>query len=255
MAALAADRVPDSWAAVGYPSLRTLGSWMHNLLARVAQIQEWTGDLTVPKSVNLSYLFNPQSFLTAIKQTTARRNEWALDKTVLITEVGWVLSACGAGAGMVGSRQGTGQLPAACLHAHLLHLCPAKHRNSPPLLAPAHPPYLTVPTALSQNTTHPTHSTPPPQVTKKAVDQVDAPSRDGAYVHGLVLEGAGWDDKGGVLEESRPKQLLTPMPVMLMRAVPADKVRPCTSPRSAELAPGASLLCGMGPGHTAAASE
>ena len=34
MAALAADRVPDSWAAVGYPSLRPLGSWVANLLQR-----------------------------------------------------------------------------------------------------------------------------------------------------------------------------------------------------------------------------
>jgi dynein heavy chain len=52
---------------------------------------------------------------------------------------------------------------------------------------------------------------------------VEAPSRDGAYIHGLVLEGAGWDDKLGVLEESRPKQLFTPMPVVLIRAVPVDK--------------------------------
>lgn len=89
MHALAADRVPDSWATVGYPSLRSLGSWMHNLLQRVAQVQEWTTDLTVPKSVWLSGLFNPQSFLTAIKQTTARRNEWALDRTVLVTGGGW----------------------------------------------------------------------------------------------------------------------------------------------------------------------
>lgn len=38
-------------------------------------------------SLDLPRLFNPQSFLTAIKQTTARRNEWALDRTVLVTEV------------------------------------------------------------------------------------------------------------------------------------------------------------------------
>ena len=54
MHALAGDRVPDSWAAVGYPSLRPLGSWMQNLLQRVTQIQEWCSDLTVPKSVWLS---------------------------------------------------------------------------------------------------------------------------------------------------------------------------------------------------------
>jgi hypothetical protein len=35
----------------------------------------------------LSGLFNPQSFLTAVMQTTARRNDWPLDKTVLLTEV------------------------------------------------------------------------------------------------------------------------------------------------------------------------
>lgn len=54
MHALASDRVPDSWATVGYASLRSLGTWMHNLLQRVAQIQEWCADLAVPKSVWLS---------------------------------------------------------------------------------------------------------------------------------------------------------------------------------------------------------
>lgn len=61
------------------------------------------------------------------------------------------------------------------------------------------------------------------QVTKRTPDQVDAPSREGAFVHGLVLEGCSWDDKTGVLQESRPKQLFTQMPVMLMKAVPAEK--------------------------------
>lgn len=61
------------------------------------------------------------------------------------------------------------------------------------------------------------------EVTKKQPDQVDAPSRDGAYVHGLVLEGCGWDDKAGVLTDSRPKELFTPMPCLLMKAVPAEK--------------------------------
>ena len=41
----------------------------------------------MPKVVWLSGLFNPQSFLTAVMQTTARRNDWPLDKTVVLTEV------------------------------------------------------------------------------------------------------------------------------------------------------------------------
>lgn len=91
--------------------------------------------LTV-NSILLAGLFNPQSFLTAVMQTTARRNDWPLDKTVVLTEV-----------------------------------------------------------------------------TKKTPEQIDGPSRDGAYIHGLTLEGARWDEKAGVLDDSRPKELFCPMPV------------------------------------------
>ena len=61
-------QVPASWVNLAYPSLRPLGSWLLNLLQRVTQLAEWTADLGVPKSVWLSGLFNPQSFLTAVMQ-------------------------------------------------------------------------------------------------------------------------------------------------------------------------------------------
>ena len=51
------------------------------------------------------------------------------------------------------------------------------------------------------------------EVTKRTPEQIDVPSRDGAYVHGLTLEGARWDDKAGLLEDARPKELFCPMPV------------------------------------------
>lgn len=47
--------------------------------------------------------------------------------------------------------------------------------------------------------------------------------RDGAFITGLTLEGARWDDKAGVLDDSKPKELICPMPVILVRAVTADK--------------------------------
>lgn len=87
MHSLANDAVPASWRNLAYPSLRPLGSWLLNLLARCQQLTEWTADLGLPKVVWLSGLFNPQSFLTAVMQTTARRNDWPLDKTVVLTEV------------------------------------------------------------------------------------------------------------------------------------------------------------------------
>ena len=103
--------------------------------------------LAVPKVSWFPGFFNPQSFLTAVMQSTARRNEWPLDKT--------------------------------------------------------------------------THQV---EVTKKLdPEEIDAPSRDGAYVHGMMLEGCRWDDKAGSLTDSFPKELFAHMPVMLIKAVTVDK--------------------------------
>lgn len=38
--------------------------------------------------------------------------------------------------------------------------------------------------------------------------------QDGAYIRGLFLEGARWDADLGSLNESKPKQLYTPLPVL-----------------------------------------
>lgn len=146
MLSLADDKTPAGWEKLAYPSLRPLGSWISNLLGRVTQLVDWSADMSLLKVTWLSGLFNPQSFLTAVMQTTARRNDWPLDKTMILTEV-----------------------------------------------------------------------------TKKQMDQIEQPSRDGAFIHGLTLEGARWDEKAGVLDDSKPKELFVSLPVILVRAVTADK--------------------------------
>ena len=50
-------------------------------------------------------------------------------------------------------------------------------------------------------------------VTRFTPDQITTPPKEGVYIHGMYLEGARWDEKLGVLDESRPKQLLYKMPV------------------------------------------
>jgi len=67
--------------------VRRLGAWFADLLRRVVQLDVWVRNLLPPKVVWISGLFNPQAFLTAIMQTTARKNSWPLDNMVLITEV------------------------------------------------------------------------------------------------------------------------------------------------------------------------
>lgn len=87
MSALLANRVPQPWAQVAWPSLKALPQWLQDLQARVAQLQEWSTTFELPKSLWLAGLACPQSLLTAVLQTASRRSKWPLDKTQLITDV------------------------------------------------------------------------------------------------------------------------------------------------------------------------
>lgn len=41
--------------------------------------------------------------------------------------------------------------------------------------------------------------------------------REGAYIHGLFMEGARWDIQSGIIVESRLKELFPSMPVINVR--------------------------------------
>lgn len=81
------DVVPAKWEAVAYPSMKSLGPWLKDMIQRCDQLVSWSSDLNLPKAVWLPALFNPQSFLRAVLQSTARMNQWPLDKMALITDV------------------------------------------------------------------------------------------------------------------------------------------------------------------------
>ncbi|NWW49183.1 DYH9 protein, partial [Pedionomus torquatus] len=144
--ALFLDAVPESWIRRAYPSTASLGTWFADLLARIKELEAWTGDFSLPSAVWLAGFFNPQSFLTAIMQSTARKNEWPLDKMTLQCDV-----------------------------------------------------------------------------TKKTREDFASPPREGAYVHGLFLEGARWDAQTGIITDARLKELTPAMPVIFIKAIPADK--------------------------------
>eukprot|EP00818_Percolomonas_sp_WS_P010914 CAMPEP_0117451678 /NCGR_PEP_ID=MMETSP0759-20121206/9143_1 /TAXON_ID=63605 /ORGANISM="Percolomonas cosmopolitus, Strain WS" /LENGTH=374 /DNA_ID=CAMNT_0005244309 /DNA_START=2270 /DNA_END=3394 /DNA_ORIENTATION=+ len=87
MESLLLNIVPEVWSSVSYPSTRPFDSWLADLHKRCQQLTAWTDDLSLPKVVWVSGLFNPQSFLTAIMQSTARKMQWPLDKMVLVADV------------------------------------------------------------------------------------------------------------------------------------------------------------------------
>mmetsp|Transcript_32151 Transcript_32151/g.112993 ORF Transcript_32151/g.112993 Transcript_32151/m.112993 type:complete len:488 (+) Transcript_32151:113-1576(+) len=77
MAALLNYSVPGAWAAC-YPSQKPLGAWMRDLGTRVGAFQTWIDD-ALPKCFWLPCFTYPTGFLTALLQTSARKNGIAID--------------------------------------------------------------------------------------------------------------------------------------------------------------------------------
>ncbi|XP_042635783.1 dynein axonemal heavy chain 17 [Catharus ustulatus] len=145
--ALFYDSVPESWTRYAYPSLLSLANWYADLLMRIRELEVWSTDFVLPATVWLAGFFNPQSFLTAIMQSTARKKQWPLDKMCLAVEV-----------------------------------------------------------------------------TKKTREEITFPPREGSYVHGLFMEGARWDVAAGSIADARMKELTPEMPVILLKAIPVDRM-------------------------------
>merc|ERR1719359_1706496 len=86
--ALYQEQLPMWWVKLGFASTRPLRSWRVNLQERCTQLEDWINDpLNIPKVVDISRLFNPQSFLTAIKQLCCQNQGLELDKLQVFTEV------------------------------------------------------------------------------------------------------------------------------------------------------------------------
>eukprot|EP00941_MAST-03F_sp_MAST-3F-sp1_P001388 g1388.t1 len=143
-------KVPTSWALTlagdEFSWLSpSLGMWFTNLLSRHDQSERWlsTGR---PNSFWMTGFFNPQGFLTAMKQEVTRmhkEDKWALDDMAYHTEV----------------------------------------------------------TKFQSN------------------ENVTASPKEGVYIHGLFLDGARWNSQSETLEESEPKILFEPLPVLYVTAM------------------------------------
>lgn len=85
---LANGQVPVIWQNKAYPSLRGLGSWRENLMNRIEQLKnfEKAPDEDI-KMVYINRLFNPQSYLTAIKQIKGSTEGLELNKLTTVTQV------------------------------------------------------------------------------------------------------------------------------------------------------------------------
>merc|ERR1712238_56453 len=147
-----------SWERLAWPSKKNLFSQFSDMILRIEQLRDWISNLEIPKSIWLSGLFNPSSYLTAVQQATARKTGISLDKMTIET--------------------------------------------------------------------HATSMLDKSEVKDHAVN--------GTFIHGLFIEGAVWsqgndpdenfDVEGtkcsGHLSDCRLKELISPMPVIYVKAIP-----------------------------------
>eukprot|EP00616_Rhizochromulina_sp_CCMP1243_P013278 CAMPEP_0118981338 /NCGR_PEP_ID=MMETSP1173-20130426/30355_1 /TAXON_ID=1034831 /ORGANISM="Rhizochromulina marina cf, Strain CCMP1243" /LENGTH=196 /DNA_ID=CAMNT_0006931743 /DNA_START=1 /DNA_END=588 /DNA_ORIENTATION=+ len=72
------NRVPRTWEAKAYPSMKPLSSWMEDLVERLSFISNWV-DHGIPAVFWISGFYFPQGFLTATLQNYARRHQHPID--------------------------------------------------------------------------------------------------------------------------------------------------------------------------------
>jgi dynein heavy chain len=140
-------RIPNQWKRMSWESA-TIGFWFTDLLDRHAQFTSWLTDGR-PNSFWMTGFFNPQGFLTAMRQEITRAHKgWALDAVVLENDV-----------------------------------------------------------------------------TKLMKEDINSSPSEGVYIHGLYLDGAGWDRRNSRLMEPTPKVLYPALPVVHVYAVNTDRRR------------------------------
>merc|ERR1711881_111091 len=143
-------RVPLKWKKISWAS-STIGFWFTELIERNIQFQAWIFQGR-PNVFWMTGFFNPQGFLTAMRQEVTRMHKgWALDAVVLHNDV-----------------------------------------------------------------------------TTKMKEEISSPPNEGVYIHGLFIDGAGWDRKNCKLIESVPKVLFVNLPVVHVYAINSAIVSPAS---------------------------
>jgi dynein heavy chain len=84
--AMLIGQIPGKWAKSSYPSLKPLGGYVRDLVARLNFLHSWI-DNGKPASFWLSGFYFTQAFLTGVRQNYARQKGIAIDRLVFDFEM------------------------------------------------------------------------------------------------------------------------------------------------------------------------
>ena len=182
LVALQTARPPASWMKLGWEA-STLSSWWLGLSQRHDQLYRWLNSGR-PKSYWLAGFSNPQGFLTAVKQEVTRRH-----------------ALCNSGSSMQQQQESS--------TISISVDTPSSTTIAPP------------PTSYASSTKWALDDVVMvSEVTKiPDVSGVREPPAEGVYIHGLYLDGVGWNLRHNKLCDAESKQLYQPLPVMHVTAV------------------------------------
>ncbi|CAF1458544.1 unnamed protein product [Adineta steineri] len=79
-------QIPTLWKSYTPQTKKSLANWIEQFRQRNQQYDRWIQDGEL-KVINLSGLHVPESYLAAIMQIAARKNQWSLDRTTFYTHV------------------------------------------------------------------------------------------------------------------------------------------------------------------------
>uniref|UniRef100_A0A5K3EKL7 Dynein_C domain-containing protein n=1 Tax=Mesocestoides corti TaxID=53468 RepID=A0A5K3EKL7_MESCO len=178
-------RVPAVWAARSYPSLKPLGGYIVDLLARLSFFNEWI-IFDSPEIFWISGFYFTQSFLTGVLQNFARKY------TIPIDTVGFDFVV--------------------------------QTTYVPSVLEPPESPIHNHEESEKPGEAEPAKAQPPPKLERLNKFGGLKKPEDGTLITGLYLDGARWDPKTNLIAESRPKVLFDAMPVIWLVPMEQGKV-------------------------------
>eukprot|EP00929_Paragymnodinium_shiwhaense_P072950 TRINITY_DN37046_c0_g3_i1.p1 TRINITY_DN37046_c0_g3~~TRINITY_DN37046_c0_g3_i1.p1 ORF type:complete len:464 (+),score=91.40 TRINITY_DN37046_c0_g3_i1:226-1617(+) len=199
-------RVPKKWThdASGQEIswlLPNIGLWFTGLIDRYTQLNTWLENgRREMKSYWITGFTNAQGFLTGIRQEVTRQNkkfQWALDDVVTHTEV------LQYDPERIKETQEEGQ------NIHGLFIEGARQNKK-------------FQWALDDVVTH-------TEVLQYDPERIKETQEEGQNIHGLFIEGARWNKTDGKLEESEPKKLSVPMPVVYVTAMTVKDIKSLSS--------------------------